>query len=112
MEGQGKRLLLAVALALGIVVLWNYLFPNKSTPKKPIPDATGQVETHSSPVGIPTGSAEAPVAAAAQEDITAFDYPGLVHVEFSSIDAKVKSWQLLDPKYARDWHKGELIALK
>ena len=29
MEGQGKRLLLAVALALGVMLVWNMLFPAK-----------------------------------------------------------------------------------
>ena len=29
MEGQGKRLLLAVALALGVMLVWNMIFPSK-----------------------------------------------------------------------------------
>jgi YidC/Oxa1 family membrane protein insertase len=108
MENQGKRLLIAVVLALGIVVVWNLLFPSDSPQKKATPDLTGEKPRVDSPVGIPTGASEVVAAYPAQEDITTFEYPNL-RVELSSRDAKVVSWVLLDKKYERDWRKGEMI---
>ncbi len=114
MEDQGKRLLLAVVLALGVVVLWNVIFP--SEPSKPAKKPTtaesvdGQpvIPTNDSPVGrdkdgkLPVaepGPAEPPIVR---------DYPG-IHVEFSSRNGVLSSWRLTDKKFERDFVKGELV---
>ena len=60
MQDQGKRLLLAVALALGVMLLWNVIFPSKKAdPPKPAP-AGQQLVKQSSHVGV---SLEHPVSA-------------------------------------------------
>src|SRR6185503_17632762 len=99
MENQGKRLLLAVVLALAILIVWQWLFPSKPSQPSKKTDETAQ-QNYASPVGIPTGASEAPEAPVGPEEITAFDYPN-VHVEISNRDAKIVSWKLLDPKYAK-----------
>jgi hypothetical protein len=38
MQDQGKRLLVAVALALGVLLVWN-MFAHKDEPPKPKPEA-------------------------------------------------------------------------
>ena len=40
MQDQGKRLLLAVSLALGVMLVWQLVFPSKSEDKPP-PATTG-----------------------------------------------------------------------
>jgi YidC/Oxa1 family membrane protein insertase len=57
MQDQGKRLLLAVALALGVMMLWQVLFPpDEPPPKPPIADGSGSAvepTVAGSPVGQP-----------------------------------------------------------
>ena len=110
MEDQGKRLLLAVALALGILFLWQIVFPpEKPTDKPRKTDVAAEAErTPESPVGEPIEGA-APEAAPGEEQITRLEFPKFV-VELSNRGGKIVSWKLTDPKYARDWTKGELIA--
>jgi len=109
MENQGKRLILAVALALGIVLIWNFLFPSAQKPKTPPPGPqTVEQKSTVSPVGVPTGASEAPEAPSGPEQVTVFDYPN-IHIELTNRDAKVMSWKLMDPKYRHDFYDGEMV---
>ncbi len=110
MEGQGKRLILAVALALGIVILWNLLFPGSKPKPKPQVDESAEKEDIESQVGR-ARDAKGPELAppAGEPTLTTREY-GNVVVTFSDIDGKLVSWRLTDAKYERDWSKGEMIA--
>ena len=48
MEDQGKRLMLAVGIAFGIMLLWNVLFPPEKPPKKD-PEKAVAAETEKAP---------------------------------------------------------------
>jgi YidC/Oxa1 family membrane protein insertase len=110
MEGQGKRLLLAVVLALGIVILWNVVFPpDKPKPKPKLDDEVAETKKIDSPLGTVRGEAQPPLAELTGDpEIETLSYPNVV-VQFSDRDATLVSWKLTDGKYARDWSKGEMI---
>ncbi len=116
MEGQGKRLILAVALALGIVLLWNVLFPpDKPKPKPPAAEVEAEKPRWDSPAGQPTPAAESGVDNVATPTTTAEDKTIVlsgpqVTATFSRKGARLVSWKLSDPKWARDWNKGEFVA--
>jgi YidC/Oxa1 family membrane protein insertase len=117
MEGQGKRLLLAVGLALGVMLLWNMIFPPEKPPEptpgggsavaKPIPAkskvcAPRPTIVDGKPVDIKP--VEAP------DEIVTRAYPGKLTAKFSNNGAALVSWKLDDPRYAKDATKGELLA--
>ncbi|MFT3695258.1 MAG: membrane protein insertase YidC [Kofleriaceae bacterium] len=108
MQDQGKRLILAVGLALGVLLLWQKLFPPKDEPKPP---------------GAGSGSAALVVGAPKPQTLVGYDGDAphadeqlitLKHpsfdVSFSNIGGNVKSWHLTDPRYVGDQTKGELVA--
>src|SRR5688572_25920651 len=102
MEDQGKRLLLAVVLALGIVVAWNLLFPSEKPKSKPpeATDTTAQKQLESPVTQVPVAP---PVVGVNEKELEdRLPYPNLV-VTFSRQDARLVHWQLTDPKYQRDW---------
>ncbi len=114
MEDQGKRLLLAVVLALGVVVLWQFIFPaEKPKPKKekpPTSEVENLVPENDSPVGLPKDNSPAPVAAPMPaEPPIVLEYDNL-HVEFSSRNGVLSSYRLTEPKYRRAPDKGQLVA--
>jgi len=118
MENQGKRLLLAVSLALGVMLLWNmFLSPKKEDkPKDPVAatgSGTGTLVVPSSSVGVST----APVAAAADTPVTrgeeqtiTLSFPNRFAATFSSWTGGLVSWKLADKRYSRDQTHGELMA--
>ena len=115
MQDQGKRLLLAVVLAAGILLVWNQFFHKEEPPPRPTAGQTagsGQAAAPSEPLlTVPIGpraggpAAEgAPVAAAT------------IHLEspqfaatFSSACGGLTSWHLTDKRYERDATRGELL---
>src|SRR5688500_5456783 len=112
MEDQGKRLLLAVTLAIGIFFLWQVLFPAPKPEKKAKSDTvTEPQKSLESPVGMPIEGttpeavAPAPEVVAATRDEQAYD-------DFVAVfeNGNLVSWKLTDPKYARDPEKGEMVA--
>ena len=110
MEEQGKRLLLAIVLALGILLLWQVVFPSDKPKPKPKADEVAEVERNlESPVGMPLEGAAPTAGATGDEQIIEKDYPN-VEIEFSNRGGKLVSWKLTDSKYARAWTKGEMIA--
>ncbi len=137
MQDQGKRLMLAVGLALIVMLTWQMIFKPKDADQ---PDQKGsgsavvtqQGQAHSQ-VGVATGeqpaqpaqssgpsapaapsapTATAPVVApepvrGPEQKIT-LDYPAF-HATFSSYGGVLQGWKLTDPRYERDATKGELL---
>jgi YidC/Oxa1 family membrane protein insertase len=135
MQDQGKRLMLAVALALGVMLAWNALSPKEEPP--PIkPDAAQTAPKPATPqVGVATGSAAgAPVAGspAASAEAPTAGSPAAKPAEelprppealltltfdnaiatFSSYCGGLKSWQLTDKRYEHDATRGWLLPEK
>jgi YidC/Oxa1 family membrane protein insertase len=118
MEDQGKRLLLAAALAMGVFLAWNYLFPPPKPTPKPAATETAKPEVQGSPAGqpAPVAGATAPAGVPAVEaaprgpEQTITLNNGVVDAVFTSWGGGLKSWRLLDKKYERSPHQGELLA--
>ncbi|HET7501793.1 MAG TPA: membrane protein insertase YidC [Kofleriaceae bacterium] len=134
MQDQGKRLLVAVALALGVMLLWNTVFhkeeppPDGATPGQSQPKpATPQVGVNAPSAtpgsgAAPAGPAAAGGAAAAQaspaeeqprppEEVLTLSFPNVV-ARFSSYCGGLTSWRLTDARYEHDATKGELLPVK
>ena len=117
MENQGKQLLLAVALAMGVLLAWQLLVPSKEQPKK---DTTTQTTGSGSNAAVPSGPVNpvgmtpdgktetTPEAKRGAEQTIELVYPH-VKATFSSYGGVLKSWHLSDKRYDRDKTKGELI---
>ncbi len=124
MEGQGKRLLLAVSLALGVMLLWNMIFPSDEKKPEPAPaiGSNGAIVVPVAPksqVGVapePAGPAgtELPVAktppTCGGEHIIELSHPGQFTAKFCSYGGALVSWKLADPRFQKDQTKGELMA--
>lgn len=116
MEDQGKRLLIAVAVAFAIMMAWNFLFPPDPPAEQPAPAAPA-AQTSGTPgapatpaAGQPTAPTAAgnatPTPAAAPrgpEQIIALESPS-VKVEFSSWGGALRSWQLLGSQFHEPDH--------
>jgi YidC/Oxa1 family membrane protein insertase len=113
MQDQGKRLLLAVALALGVMFAWNLIFPGpKEDPQDKPPATTGQavaVDETPSSVGVtPDGKPAVPPKTLGPEELIQLAYTN-VEVSFSNHGGVLKSWHLTERRYDRDKTNGELI---
>ncbi len=112
MQDQGKRLLLAVALALGVMLVWNFIFPPKQEPKPADTTAqgsAGSAEPAATPT--PTGPVAPPEIEAPRGDekrIT-LEFPNFSST-FSSYGGNLVSFKLSDQRFERDQTKGELVA--
>jgi YidC/Oxa1 family membrane protein insertase len=121
MQDQGKRLLIAVALALGVMLAWQKFFAPAEEKK---PDATqtqgsagsavapgsgAVVPAPNSAVGVSTQAtaAPAPMKRGPEQEIK-LAFPNL-EATFSSYGGVLKSWHLTDKRYDRDRSKGELL---
>jgi YidC/Oxa1 family membrane protein insertase len=113
MEDQGKRLLLAVAVAFAIMVAWTMLFPPEPPERKEAPgqDEAGQVsrpdrgadppgrEAGGAPgVGEPGQPSVAPVAERGPEELITVE-SGTVRATFSSWGGALKSWELIGDQF-------------
>lgn len=122
MEDQGKRLLLAVLVAFGIMLLWDLLLrPDPPPEKKPDQPAeisktdNGGQKQEPSP-GPDSGKAlsvvepdKAPAAVQAErgaEQLFTFDFPNY-RATFTSYGGTLKSWELMGEKY--QYREGEAI---
>lgn len=114
MENQGKRLLLAVGLALAVLLGWNLFFPpKKEEPPKPTTGSAAVVPP-TAPGAVPATPAtpEAPAQPEAPrppEETIQLVFPGRVIATFSSYGGALRSWQLGDPRFHRDATGGELL---
>jgi YidC/Oxa1 family membrane protein insertase len=121
MEGQGKRLLLAVALALGVMLLWNMIFPSEPPPEPPPGTGSGSGKTPAAAIAVakskvcyakPPADAK-PVDMKAVEspvEIVTRTFPGRLNAKFSAENAALVSWQLADERFQKDATQGELMA--
>ncbi len=109
MQDQGKRLLLAVALALGFMLLWNMVCHPKDQQQTQTAGSGSAVPTQvvqtTSSVGV---GAEAPPATRGAEQKIVLAFPNVV-ATFSSYGGVLSSWHLTDKRYDRDFTKGELL---
>jgi YidC/Oxa1 family membrane protein insertase len=116
MEDQGKRLLLAVAIAFGLMLVWMYLFPPEPVePERPDP-ADGERVAEERPVDE-TAAETAPDAEAAgdveapaprpEEELFAFEFDAF-RAEFSTYGGSLTSWELKDERWAKN---GQLLDL-
>ena len=123
MQGQGKRLLLAVGLALGVMLVWQMIFPSK--PPDEVTQGSGSVGSNGKPmVGTPVAAKSRvchpkPVAGAPEPakavpesppEIETRTFPGKLEAKFSSDGGTLVGWRLNDPRYAKDHTQGELMA--
>ncbi len=119
MQDQGKRLLLTVALALGVILVWNWFFQKDEPPKPPQTQTTttgsGSGAAPATPagsldklthVGTADAAGEAGPAGTAEQIRLPFDH---FVATFSSSCGGLVSWKLTDPRYARDTTHGELL---
>jgi YidC/Oxa1 family membrane protein insertase len=113
MQDQGKRLLLAVALALGVMLVWNFIFPPKEETKPPDTTAQGSGSAGSAATAptAPTGPVAPPEIEAPRgaEERISLTFPNFA-ATFSSYGGNLVSFQLLDKRFERDQTKGELVA--
>jgi YidC/Oxa1 family membrane protein insertase len=124
MENQGKRLLLAVGLALLVILGWNLIFPTeKPEPTTPAP-GSAQVVPPSAPGVAPApsapGVAPAPVAPTPEKpevalaprpkaEETTLSFPGRITATFTSHGGALQQWKLADPRFEHDDTKGKLL---
>ncbi len=126
MQDQGRRLLIAVALALGVMFTWNQFFSPTDEKKEDSAQTQGSSGSGTGVTpGVPAGAtvqgnvgqpanpvtASAPVAQRGPEQLETFEFPG-VHATFSNHGGVLKSWHLMDKRYDRDKFKGELLPVK
>ena len=115
MQDQGKRLIMAVALMLGVLYAWQALFAKKQEPaKKPTAGSAAPAAQPTGPVPVPDQVATTPEAQAqprGPEQKIQLKFPKVV-IEFSSYGGVISSWQLTDPRYKNDPTKGELVPTK
>lgn len=125
MQDQGKRLMVAVGLALVVMLGWQMIFKPKDEPKPqdqpgsavptapaPTPSKFGESANQPTAPAAPSPSVTAPVQPAepvlGPEQTITLTYPAF-HATFSSYGGILKSWQLSDSRYQRDETKGELL---
>ena len=118
MEDQGKRLLLAVAIAFGIMMVWTLVFPPDKPEPKPPEKKPAAAETSTTPAPAagqpaapgtqPAPGQSAPATAGTPppatpvergpEKLFTFEFAE-VRATFSSWDGALKSWQLLGDQF-------------
>jgi YidC/Oxa1 family membrane protein insertase len=113
MQEQGKRLLLAAVIAMGVLMAWNQIFPPKKPDVKPTAGsgsvAAGNAGTVASSNRLPVVSeSTVPAAPRGAEQLTTLTFKNFT-ATFSSYGGAIKSWKLGDQRYERDVSKGELI---
>ncbi|HLL25695.1 MAG TPA: membrane protein insertase YidC, partial [Kofleriaceae bacterium] len=110
MENQGKRLLLAVGLALVVITAFQLIWKTEEPDKKATTTA-GSANTPVVKAAAPP-IATMPDAPKGAESTIVLDFPGRVKATFSNYGGALVSWRLADAKYAKDvstQRKGELL---
>lgn len=107
MQDQGKRLLLAVALMLGVLLIWQQFFPPK--------EKVGSQDPTAPSVGPTKPTSPVDYAAPSGPDDATGNSPELIRMStpaftavFSARNAALVSWKLSDQRYERDATGGEL----
>src|SRR5215471_8713545 len=110
MQDQGKRLLLAVSLALGFMLLWNMVCrPKEPDQQQQQAQQNAVTQTHNVPTTSSVGAGAAPAANRSAEQNIVLAFPNVV-AKFSSYGGDLASWKLTDKRYEHDVTKGELLA--
>ena len=100
MEDQGKRLLLAVAIAFALLWGWNVLFPTEPPKEEdkaeektaePAPEKPGPAE-------VPPTEPTVPEAPRGEEQIVRLEFPAFT-AEFSSYGGALRSWVLTGEQF-------------
>lgn len=120
MQDQGKRLLLAVALALGVMLVWQMVFSKKEEPKPTTGSGSGAAVVADVAPPTPVGISIEPMAPGAHatmaeaprgpEQKIQIEFKDKFTATFSSYGGALVSWKLADHRYERDDTKGELMA--
>jgi YidC/Oxa1 family membrane protein insertase len=112
MENQGKRLLMAVGLALGVMMVFQLIWKPKDEDKKKPAAASGSALVQGTVKPTPPPIATVPEVPATPEEKIVLDFPGKVKATFSTFGGALVSWQLADSKYKKDastQNLGELL---
>ena len=114
MEDQGKRLLMAVALIMGVLFLWQTIFKPKDDDPAKQAQQQAEKQVQQQQVQQTAGPQNTQVheepAAAAIGDAQTITLPFKdVVVSFTSKGGTLASWKLTDPRYEHDITKGELL---
>jgi YidC/Oxa1 family membrane protein insertase len=110
MQDQGKRLLLAVALALGFMMIWQTVCKPKEPDQQQQAQqqAAQQAQTHNVPSTSQVGAGAEPGAKRGAEQTIVLPFENLV-ATFSNYGGDLSSWKLTDKRYEHDVTKGELL---
>lgn len=132
MGDDQQRLFLTIAICLGIMLVWTWLFGPDHTAVAPAagpagaagpatpgdPAAASPAPTLAAPSSpATTGAPATPAPADAPEEIVEREIPGLYRAEFSTRGARLKSFILLHPQYvtrddAGDTHPVDMVPAK
>ncbi|HEY4181037.1 MAG TPA: membrane protein insertase YidC [Kofleriaceae bacterium] len=112
MQETGKRLIVAVALALGVMFVFNMVFPQKDPPKPPVTDvgSGSAAAAGSGSAGVTPSTTTVPEVTVQRgpEQKIVISYPRFT-ATFSSYGGVLSSYHLSDPRYEKDQTKGELL---
>jgi YidC/Oxa1 family membrane protein insertase len=109
MQEQGKRLLFACALALSVLLAWQFLFPSEDKPPPPgVGSGSAMVKPTSVAPTPPPVVGAAPAIQRKDEVPIPLTFPN-VEYTFSSRGGVLKSVRLTDKRYEKDKRKGELL---
>ena len=122
MQEQGKRLLVAVALGLGVILLWNqFVHKDEPPPAAQHGSSSGSAAGSAgsapapsaamgwlSPIGPAEGAGGAPAKPGAEGSDITLPFQHFI-ATFSNSCGGLVSWKLIDPRYDRDSTKGELL---
>jgi YidC/Oxa1 family membrane protein insertase len=129
MQDQGRRLIIACAVAMAFLLVWqNFVAKKPADEPKPTPGSAAvsapkpksQVGVGDTPPTAPAATTQ-PTAAAppatptpvveiprGPEQLISLSYPTF-NVSFSSYGGIIKAWHLNDPRYVNDATRGELL---
>lgn len=112
MENQGKRLLVAVALALGVMLVWNMVFPPKKDEPAPTPGSATNAPALVQATSKVGKSTEGPVAPApgtrGEEQLITLEFPKFT-ASFSSWTGGLVAWKLADARFENDQTHGQML---
>src|SRR6188768_2746185 len=113
MENQGKRLLLAVGLALAVMMVFQLIWKPKDEDKKKQTAGSGSGSQVITGIKVTAPKiATTPEAPRGPEEKIVLEFPGKVKATFSSYGGALVSWQLTAAKYKKDsstQNLGELL---
>lgn len=112
MQDQGKRLIIAVALMLGVLWLWQSMFSKKDDASKKPAQGSAAVQKQAANGGVPMPQVvaydAAPAGSPAKEETITLSFPKVI-VELTNAGGMIKGWKLTNPRMQHDATKGELV---